>query len=346
MKMNKHVAIIGGGPSGLECAAALAKMGVSVMLFERETETGGHLRQWNELFPDRRNSKDVLDLLRGNHQTIDGIEIFSDTTVKRIGKIGKKFSVYAGDKEPCLTDAVVLATGFDLFNAARKEEYGYGIYDNVITSADLEQMFASPEKLVTHQGIVPRRIGFVHCVGSRDEKAGNLYCSKVCCITAVKQAIEIKQLLPQSQATCFYMDLRMYGRHFEELYNEAQEKWNVNFIRGRLSEAVEDKDGSVIVKVEDTLTGRPLKMNVDLLVLMVGMVPSANAPEIATNKPVAFGQDGFMLPPDPHVANNKSDTPGLFFAGTCTGPKSISETLADARAAALEVLSFLKDDQQ
>ena len=340
--MNKRVAVIGGGPSGLECAATLVKMGISVMLFDREAETGGHLKQWNELFPDRRSSAEVLHLLRDNHQH-DRIEIYSNTTVERIEKTESNFEIYSEDNASYTADAVILATGFDLFNATRKEEYGYGIYENVITNADLERMFASPEKLVTHQGAVPRRIGFVHCVGSRDEKVGNLYCSKVCCITAVKQAIEIRQLLPETQATCFYMDLRMYGRHFEELYNEAQEKWNVSFIRGRLSEAAENQDGSIIVKVEDTLTGRPLKMNVDLLVLMAGMEPSAFAPKIITNQPIAFGEDGFMLPPDPHVGNNRSGTDGLFFAGTCTGPKSIVETLADARSAALEVAGFLKE---
>lgn len=339
--MSKRVAVIGGGPSGLECAAALAKMGIRVMLFDREEETGGHLKQWHELFPDRRKSADILNLIKTDYP--EGIETFSNTTVERISKTNNLFTIYTPDRQSYSADAVVMATGFDLFDASRKEEYGYGIYENVITSADIEKMFASPEKLLTHQGTVPQRIGFVHCVGSRDEKVGNLYCSKVCCITAVKQAIEIRQLLPESQATCFYMDLRMYGRNFEELYNEAQEKWNVRFIRGRLSEAAENQDGTIIVKVEDTLTGRPLKMNVDLLVLMAGMVPSAAAPEIVTNQPVSFGEDGFLLPADQVVGSNRSGIDGLFFAGACTGPKSISETLADARSAVLEVADFLKD---
>ena len=340
--MSKRVAIIGGGPAGLECAAALKKMGISVMLFDREKETGGHLKEWHELFPDRRKSSEILNLLNADFHH-NSIEIFSNTTVERIAKTNNIFTIHTLDHSTHEADAVVMATGFDLFDATRKEEYGYGIYENVITSAGLEQMFASPEKLITHQGIVPRRIGLVHCVGSRDEKVGHLYCSKVCCITAVKQAIEIRQLLPESQVTCFYMDLRMYGRHFEELYNEAQEKWNVRFIRGRLSEAAEIQDGSIIIKVEDTLTGRPLKMNVDLLVLMAGMVPSAFVPEVLSSQAISFGQDGFMLPPDALLGNNKSGVTGLFYAGTCTGPKSIPESLADARSAAMEVAGFLNE---
>ena len=117
----------------------------------------------------------------------------------------------------------------------------------------------------------PRRIGFVHCVGSRDEKVGNRYCSKVCCATAVKQACEIKQQFPDAVVYCFYMDLRMFGRGYEDMYLEAQKKYGVIFVRGRVSEVSEDKDGHLFVKAEDTLSGKPLRVTLDLLVLMAGM---------------------------------------------------------------------------
>ena len=156
-------------------------------------------------------------------------------------------------------DAILVTTGYDLFNASKKEEYGYGIYDNVITSAELEKLFSEGKSIVTSKGLPPKRVGFIHCVGSRDEKVGNKYCSKVCCVTAVKQAIELKERIPDVEAFCFYMDLRMYGMHFETLYRDSQEKYGVNFIRGRLSEACENIDGTILIKVEDTLAGRPLK---------------------------------------------------------------------------------------
>ena len=165
---------------------------------------------------------------------------------------------------------LVVATGFDLFRSERKEEYGYGIYDNVITSADLEIMFRKGEVKMT-DGRSPERIGIVHCVGSRDEKVGNLYCSKLCCVTAVKQAIEIKGNLGESKVFCFYMDMRMGGAHYEELYRESQEKYGVNYIRGKVSEVCETINNRLVVKVEDTLAGRPLKMELDMLVLMAGM---------------------------------------------------------------------------
>jgi heterodisulfide reductase subunit A len=138
------------------------------------------------------------------------------------------------------------------------------------------------------------------------------------------------------------MDLRMFGLDFEALYKESQEKWGVHFIRGRLSEAFENQDGSVLVKVEDTLAGRPLKMKVDLLVLMSGMVTAAGTKRIAELTGLKFDENQFLEPADRMLAANDSGVPGIFLAGTCTSPKSIDETLADARAASLKIMEYLR----
>ena len=169
----------------------------------------------------------------------------------------------------------------------------------------------------------PRRVAFVHCVGSRDEKVGNLYCSKVCCVTGVKQAIEIKEIWPETEVFNFYMDLRMFDRHFEEMYYEAQRDWGINFIRGRVSECAENADGSIVVKVEDTLTARPLKITVDLLVLLAGMVPSPGTASLAEMLGIATGDDRFLLPADEHTLANTTNTPGVFVAGAVKGPACI-----------------------
>ena len=134
----------------------------------------------------------------------------------------------------------------------------------------------------------------------------------------------------------------MFGRFYEELYKEAQEKYNIQFIRGRLSESSESKSGGVVVKVEDTLLGKPLKITVDLLVLMTGMVAPANVTAIRDALGLKKEDDNFLEPLDVHTACNSSTVPGLFLAGTCTGPKTITDTLTDARSAALAVDEFLK----
>jgi len=335
----KNVLIIGGGVAGLEAASSLAAAGIGVDLIEKEEKVGGHVSQWDRLFPSRRPAKEITAYLAG--KAAEKVAIHSGTEVQQIERLEKTWNVTLSNSQKIVADALLLATGFDLFEARKKEEYGYGIYDNVITSADLEKKFALDGEILNAHGKVPERVGFVHCVGSRDEKVGNLYCSRVCCVTAVKQAIEVSEMIPGCEVFCFYMDLRMFGLDFEALYKEAQEKWGVHFIRGRLSEAFENQDGSVLVKVEDTLAGRPLKMKVDLLVLMSGMVTSTGTKKLVDMLGLEIDENRFLLPADRQLHANETGIPGLFLAGTCTSPKSIDETIADARAAALSILEYL-----
>lgn len=338
--MEKHVVVIGGGPAGLETSASLAKMGIHVTLVEKEKTTGGHLKKWHALFPALLSGKDALESIKKSLNST--VKIQTSTKITGIEAVNNYFTISGHNGWQEKADAVVFATGFQLFDSHRKEEYGYGIYENVITSADLEELFASGKEFVNRHGSKPDRVGFVHCVGSRDEKVNNLHCSKVCCITAVKQAIEVKQLLPDAEVFCFYMDLRMFGRHYEELYKEAQEKYNVQFIRGRLSESTEDRDGNIVVKVEDTLLGKPLRIKVGLLVLMAGMEPRAGTKSLATMLGLMNVSDRFIQPVDEVLHANCTEMPGVFVAGTCSGPKSVSDSLADARSAALAVADFLK----
>jgi len=339
--MSKKVLVIGGGVAGLESAGRLSKAGFKVIVLEKEKRTGGHLNDWYKLFPDRRNSTEVKEYLDGITLN-DSIELLTETTLEKLDRSGTHFSILTNGGKELTADAIVVATGFGLFKSERKEEYGYGIYDNVITSADLEGMFRLG-KISLLNGKEPKTIGIVHCVGSRDEKVGNLYCSKLCCVTAVKQAIEIREHLPESKVFCFYMDMRMGGAHYEELYREAQEKWGVNFIRGKVSEAGENIDNKLVVKVEDTLAGRPLKMEVDMLVLMAGMEMSEGGEKIARTSGLNTGENRFFEPEDHHFGSNMSNIPGVFYAGTCTAPMNITETISHARAAVSEVMDYLNE---
>jgi len=339
--MSKKVLVIGGGVAGLESAGRLSMAGFKVTVLEKEKRTGGHLNDWYKLFPDRRNSSEVKEYLEGITLN-DSIELLTETTLEKLNRSGNSFSIVTNGGKELTADAIVVATGFELFKSERKEEYGYGIYDNVITSADLEGMFRLG-KISLLNGKEPKTIGIVHCVGSRDEKVGNLYCSKLCCVTAVKQAIEIREHLPESKVFCFYMDMRMGGAHYEELYREAQEKWGVNFIRGKVSEAGENIDNKLVVKVEDTLAGRPLKMEVDMLVLMAGMEMSEGGKKTAVTSGLNTGENRFFEPEDHHFGSNMSNVAGIFYAGTCTAPMNITETISHARAAVSEVMDYLNE---
>ncbi len=337
--MKKHVLVIGGGPAGMEAAGQLAKAGCSVTVVEKESEIGGHVRKWYRLFPDRRDSNEVIKYLEGkiNHKDVT---VLTRTSVEAMQRKQGSFVVKTNDGLEIIADSVVFATGFDLFKSSRKEEYGYGIYDNVISSADLEAMFTKGS-ITTADGKTPKKVGLVHCVGSRDEKVGNLYCSKLCCVTAVKQAIEIREHIPDSKVYSFYMDMRMGGAYYEELYREAQEEWGVNFIRGKVSEVSESINNRLIVKVEDTLAGRPLKMELDMLVLMAGMEMTETGIKIAASSGLKTGENRFFSPEDHHYGSNRSNISGVFYAGTCTMPMNITETISHARAAVADVMEFL-----
>lgn len=337
--VEKKVIVIGGGIAGMEAASSLAAFGIDVTLIEKEEHLGGHVGQWDRLFPSRRPANEITNYMTG--RLTEKVTVLTGKEVQKIEQSGKIWNVTLNDSRVLVADVLLLATGFDLFEARKKEEYGYGIYDNVITSADLEKKFAQGGKIVNARGKVPERVGFVHCVGSRDEKVGNLYCSRVCCVTAVKQATEISEMIPGCEVFCFYMDLRMFGLDFEALYKESQEKWGVHFVRGRLSEAFENQDGSVMVKVEDTLASRPLKMKVDLLVLMSGMVTSSGTKKLVDMLNLDTDENHFLEPADRQLQANETGIPGLFLAGTCTSPKSIDETIADSRAAALRIMEYL-----
>jgi heterodisulfide reductase subunit A len=337
--MRRKVVVIGGGPAGLESAGCLAQHGFEVTVLEKEKNTGGHLNNWYHLFPDRKDSKEVLNYL-DKQTSSEKIKILGDMNVTGLRTGSNGVTVISESGNEFEADAVIVATGFDLFRSERKEEYGYGIYDNVISSADLEKMFRSGD-LKRHDGRVPEKIGFVHCVGSRDEKVGNVYCSKLCCVTAVKQAIELRTKIPSSKVYCFYMDMRMGGAMYEELYRESQEKYSVNYIRGKMSEVAESIDGKLIVKVEDTLVGRPLKMELDLLVLMAGMEMSASGQALALSAGIKTGTNRFFGAADQHFGSNLSNIGRVYLAGSCTAPMNITETISHARAAAMELINSL-----
>ena len=337
--MSKSAIIIGGGTAGMETASQLSRLGIKVNLIETQPHPGGHLNSWDRLFPNRRDSKEVYEYLeRGMN---DAISLHLNAEIDLIRHESERFTVELKDGKELNSDALVLATGYEVFDAGKKEEYGYGIYDNVITSVELEEIFRNNKQKNLFGGMASKRIGIIHCVGSRDEKAGNLYCSKLCCVTGVKQAIEIKELMPDAEVFCFYMDLRMSDRYFEEMYYEAQEKWGIQFIRGRLSEASENQDKTLLIKVEDTLTGLPMKMKAGLLILLVGIVPSPETRRLVAMLGLKEGDDRFLCPADEHTFTNTTTIPGVFIAGTVKGPAGIASTIADARATALQVAAYL-----
>jgi heterodisulfide reductase subunit A len=326
--------IIGGGIAGMQSAIQLQKFGIKVLVIEKENQLGGHLNQWFKVFPGFRPAEEVTipvvsEMEDRKIQTLLGAEVLNIETVfdNYIVKTNTGLSIEA--------ESLILATGFRTFDPKKKEEYGYGIYPNVFTSVDIENRFKNHVN-----GIDPKRIALIHCVGSRDEKVSNFHCSKVCCVSAVKQAIELKEHYPAAEILCLYMDLRMYDNGFEELYREAQIKYGIKFVRGRLSECSKNIEGNLVLKVQDTLAGLPMKITVDQLVLMVGK-EAAPLPRCAQSIEVNKASHHFIQPVDAHLLSNQTSQPGIFCCGSASGPKTIQESTADAKSAALSIIDYL-----
>ena len=327
----KRVIIIGGGIAGMRSALRLAEAGLHPVLIERDAELGGKVRTWHALFPDFTQAAGVLDEQR-TAVARRGIEVHTGCTVRRFDARSAELA----DGSRLEGDAAILASGFTLFDARIKEEYGYGLYEQVCTSADIERM-------LNEGGLpaAPRRIAFLHCVGSRDEKVCQKHCSRVCCITGVKQAMELKKRYPEAEIFNFYMDIRMFGPGYEEMYREAQQKCNVHFVRGRISEVSPTIDERLQIKAEDTLTGRPLKIGVDMLVLLIGMKADAMNASLEERSGLRRQPSGFMQPRDSFLGNVESGAEGIFYAGAVTAPKSVGESLNEGTAAARAALEWL-----
>ena len=340
--MKEIVVIIGGGIAGLEAATQLLKLGHSPIIVEKSERLGGHVADWNRLFPDLTPAKDIVEELIASSKDAN---IFLKTEISFINRLKDSYNVMLSNGISISTRYILYTTGFKLFDAQKKEEYGYGIYNQVITNADLEQWFnTGKDKRISGKEI--SKIGFVHCVGSRDEKARNSQCSKVCCITAIKQAIEMKEKFPDAEIYSFYMDLRLFGKKFEDFYIKAQRDYGIHFIRGRVSEVSENIDGRVIVKAEDTLAGKPLKITLDLLVLMSGMVCNPESTKAASMLSLPIDSDGFLQSSDNVFHITSSPRKGVYYAGACTGPKTVPETLAEARSAVLEIHSDITNQKK
>jgi len=242
--------------------------------------------------------------------------------------------------------AIIVAIGHELYDPSHLGEYGYGVYANVITSLELERLInaAGPTggKLFrASDGREPHRIGFIQCVGSRDKRTGQIYCSNTCCENAIKLAVQIKEKHPESEVYIFYTDIRAFGRGFEELYRKARESW-VNFIRGIPAEVIEDPETkNLIIRAEDTFLGEMVEIEVDLIILSVGMVPPKTLEELSRILHIPRGPDGFLLEAHPKLRPVDTHTAGIFLAGTCQGPKNIHDSVAQAKAAAASAAALL-----
>ena len=244
--------------------------------------------------------------------------------------------------------SIIIATGFDAFDPSPMSQFGYGRYDNVITGFQFERMSSASGptggKIVLKDGTEPRSIAILHCIGSRDLNYHE-YCSRVCCMYSLKFAHLIREKIHDAEIYDLYIDLRCFGKGYEEFYNRLQEE-GVNFIRGRAGEVTDvtetpEEKGRLVVLCEDTLIGRQRRLPVDMVILSNALEPRADAKEVAKLFSISRSRDGFFMEKHPKLDPVATTTDGVFVTGCCQGPKDIPDTVAQASAAAARVMAMI-----
>ncbi len=242
---------------------------------------------------------------------------------------------------------IILATGFQSFDARRVPQYGYGTHPNVFTSLQIERMVNASGPTDGHvllkDGSHPKSVGIIHCVGSRDHRT-NRWCSRVCCMYSMKLAHLIKQHT-DAEVFNFYIDIRTPGKGYEEFYERLQEE-GVHFIRGRVAEvtdwaAAKEEENKLVIRVEDTLAGFVRRIPVDMVVLATGLEPHADSQDVRRLFNISCSTEGWFLERHPKLAPVNTFTDGIFIAGCCQGPKDIPDTVAQAGAASAEAFALV-----
>ncbi|MEJ5301255.1 MAG: CoB--CoM heterodisulfide reductase iron-sulfur subunit A family protein [Thermodesulforhabdaceae bacterium] len=244
--------------------------------------------------------------------------------------------------------AIIVATGYDLFDPSAYGEYGAGQYRDVITGIQYERILSASGPFGGHikrpsDGKEPKDVVFIACVGSRDASVGRPYCSGVCCMYIAKQAILTKDHIPDSRCYVFYMDIRAPGKNYDEFVRRAQEEYGVQYIRGRVGK-IYPKGDRLVVQGMDTLLGVQIEVEADLVVLATGIEASKGARELAEKLHISYDQYGFFMENHPKLRPVETNTAGIYLAGACQGPKDIPASVAQGSAAASKVLALFARD--
>ncbi|RLG38357.1 MAG: disulfide reductase [Candidatus Alkanophagales archaeon] len=239
---------------------------------------------------------------------------------------------------------IIVAPGFSTYDPEPNHDYGYGIYDNVITAMEFERLLNAAGPTEGH--IIrpsdcrePNVVGYINCVGSRDVRT-NIYCSNVCCMVNIKNAILLKEKRPETDHYLFYMDIRAPFRLYEEAYNRAREL-GIKFIRGRPFEVVEKENGNLVVRVEDTLKSEVRNIEVELLVLGTGIVPHADIETLSKMLKLPRAADGLLMEAHPKLGPVDTVIDGIFVAGCASGPKDIPYAVSQGSGAAARAARLL-----
>ena len=324
--------VIGAGFSGMQVALSLAYQGFKVNLIEKEYQIGGVLRDLYRLHPTGDDASIILKSFVRAIKANRNIELFTSTEIEDVkGYIGNYEVTALKNRKEGITfnvGTIIVATGAKEFKPVGM--YCYGDHENVITQLELEQLLKKgfPNKV--------NKVVMIQCVGAMDESGGRAYCSRICCATALKNALLIKEVNPNSEVYTLYRDLQAYGKEYEKYYLKAQEQ-NVKFINYLPERApiVKPRLGEGLkVNVFHTLIGKEIPIDCDLVVLSTPLTQPESAKSISSSLKVPLDSNGFFLEAHTKLRPVDFATSGIYLCGTAHGPKSLSESIIQAYAAA------------
>ncbi|MDD3034623.1 MAG: CoB--CoM heterodisulfide reductase iron-sulfur subunit A family protein [Bacteroidales bacterium] len=352
IKSQKSVAVIGAGVAGIKASIALSNMGDSVYLIEREGAIGGKLASLGKIFPGDVKGGDMVERLNAEVKKDEKITLFTNTTIKECtGNIGdfkiKLQETKNGESSPdsekeINVGSILVATGFESYNP-NEGEYGYKEIDNVITLSEFRELLKNGKegKNLIFKNRKVREIAFIYCVGSRQIKGENKYCSRYCCSAAIQSSLDIKEQFSDIQVYHFTKGVRTYGAQ-ELKYTEASRSGDI-FIQfpDKEEPVVYSEKGQTLVKAKDILSSKKeVEAAVDLVVLVTGMVPDSDK-SVGSLLKLPRGRDNFFNEIHMKLRPVETVIDGITIAGTCQGPKGVMESVNSALSAAVKTHSFV-----
>jgi heterodisulfide reductase subunit A-like polyferredoxin len=352
--MSSPTLVLGGGVTGMHVATALSELGIGSVLLEKNQQLGGIVPRLSRTFPffDDGGFDDGAEFageIEAEMRARPEVDVRLGTALTDVEGEFPEFQVTFSDNSKQVVSTIVVATGFEPYNPSELEEYGYGRYPNVVTAPELEWMLnergptrgelrrPSDSKQVTSLAIV-------FCVGSRNRRIGAPFCSRICCSYSIKQALNVLGRSPETEITCFYMDIRTYDRGLEEMYSLAQER-GVRYVRGRVSGCKELPGGDIVVRAENTLVQRIISSSFDMVSLSTGMRPCKDMEQLTQLLRIERAPDGFFANPAWFQHPHDSTREGIFVAGCAMGAKPIRNCIVDGSAVAARIAGLLRRER-